>query len=481
VVSPGERLQAGRGARTVAALLAAAFLFAGCSEPDPSPAEAADPLATAPIIIVDIDTLRADHLGTYGYPRATSPALDAFAAEASVFEWAFAQGPNTPPSQASILTGLQPSRHGRISATDVLDETIPTLAEALAEAGFRTAAFVDGGFMHARFGMAQGFELYDDGADREAPRGVELIGPEVDAWLAENAEERFFLLIHTYDVHAPYENTPLPFRTMFLPGLSLPEADFRRRSHQIAEQRREWERRRASGEPTEGERPVVDPTQMDWLVGLYDGGIRHVDQWFAHLVERLRALGLYERAILVVVSDHGEAFGEHDLMDHHAIYSTVARVPLMIRLPGQPQHSRIDAVVQTVDLVPTLLDLVGVAPPGPSDGRSLAPLLRGESLPPLPAFTESPFHGSQTAVADQGFRILVTEEPNAVELFEIRSDPLEQRNVADGAAETRDRLGEAARRYQREVRSLYRPGGEEGAPELDPGLEKQLRGLGYIE
>jgi arylsulfatase A-like enzyme len=220
---------------------------------------------------------------------------------------------------------------------------------------------------------------------------------------------------------------------------------------------------------------------MAWLVGLYDGGIRHVDDWFGRLIARLRELGIYDRAIIVVISDHGEEFDEHDAMDHYGIYSPVARVPMIIRLPAQTRGLRHRATVQTVDLMPTLLDLVGAHAPGPFDGRSLAPLLRGERLPPKLAFTESPFSGSQTAVADANFRILHTDRVEAVELFDYRSDVLEQRDVAADYPEVRERLRQAARRYHREVRSLYDSAGNRPAAEIDSDLEAQLEALGYVE
>ena len=220
---------------------------------------------------------------------------------------------------------------------------------------------------------------------------------------------------------------------------------------------------------------------MDWLVALYDGGILHVDHWFGQFIDRLRALGIYDRAIVVVVSDHGEEFDEHDSMDHYAIYAPVARVPMIIRLPSQTRGTRLQATVQTVDLAPTLLDLVEVEARGPFDGRSLAPLLSGGQLPPRLAFTESPVSGSQTAAASADFRILRTDRPDSVELFEFRSDPLEQRDLEADLPEIRDRLRGAALRYDREVRSLYSATEDKASVEIDSDLEGQLEALGYLE
>ncbi len=489
--SPGdqkaERKRVGVIAGAALALLAGGVLVATWSGREEGGIEAEGDPSRAPIILIDIDTLRADHLGTYGYARDTSPAIDAFASEAAVFEWTFAQGPNTPPSQASILTGLYPSRHGRITGGDVLRGSVQTLAEVLKAAGYTTAGFVDGGLMHSQFGMAQGFDLYRDrpGGEGEGrtrgARGVEGIGPEVDEWLAQNKDERFFLLVHTYDVHAPYARTPRRFRRAFLSQLRRPSAHFRKNSHAISQKRARWERRRVSDRPVSGERPSVTPIEMAWLVGLYDGGIRHVDHWFGRFTDRLRQLGIYERAIIVVISDHGEEFDEHDSMDHYAVYSPVARVPMIIRTPFQTRGLRLRTTVQTVDLVPTLLDLIGVEAPGSFDGRSLAPLLRGEELPPRLAFTESPFSGSQTAVAGANFRIVRTGRADSVELFAFRSDPLEQQDVAANHPDVRDRMRQAALRYDRRIRSLYAPADDRPLAEIDSDLEAGLRQLGYVE
>ena len=152
----------------------------GCQE------EAATvPSGPTPVILIDIDTLRADHLGTYGYARPTSPEVDRFSSESVRFEWAFSQAPNTPPSQASILTSLYPSTHGRIRDEQVLPAGVTTLAEHFQRAGYKTAAFVDGGLMASEFGLDQGFEIYDDEAG-----GLAEIDGKVKSWIDQNQDER---------------------------------------------------------------------------------------------------------------------------------------------------------------------------------------------------------------------------------------------------------------------------------------------------
>ena len=281
-----------------------------------------------PIIIVDVDTLRADHLGCYGYQRATSPNIDAFSRETAFFQWAFAQAPNTAPSKASILTGLYPTSHGRINHRQKVPDRFVTLAESLRAAGYATAAFVDGGMMVSGFGLEQGFDLYDDNGG-----GVGEIGPKAERWIRQRLappatrDEPFLLLVHTYDTHSPYEITPKVFKAAFLDEGDEPSAEFRKETSKAMEG--VWKAQRR------GSTARLTPTELEYAVALYDGGILHVDAWFGEFVGYLKAVGVYDQAIIVFISDHGDEFQEHGGLFHERLYATVTRIPLMIRFPGQ--------------------------------------------------------------------------------------------------------------------------------------------------
>jgi len=452
----------------VGATLAGAFCLACAGEAgDQEPARARD---ARPIIIVDIDTLRADHLGCYGYERDTSPNLDAFARESLRFDWAFSQAANTPPSQTSILTGLYPSTHGMIEDDDRVPESITTLAEALAAHGWRTAAFVDGGYMSGKFGIGQGFELYED---EPGGTGLAGIGPRVARWVEEHAAETFLLLIHTYDVHAPYA-PPEPYRSMFLEGLEPPTPGFVPDSETLEEIRLSvW-----SDEPLS-----LPHHDLAHAKALYDGEIRKVDAWFGRFLERLERLGLDERAIVVVLSDHGEEFQEHGSVLHAKLYSTVTRIPLLIRIPGWERPAVIPDVVESVDLMPTLLDLAGVPIPEGVQGRSLLPLMRGEEAGPRYAFGESPFFGQRRFVADGERRLFVAKENPVRELFGFRADPLELNDVSAEHAEEVERLARVLAEWEERVqRAAIQLVGSEGAEEVEPlpeEIREQLRALGY--
>ena len=446
-------------------LLLGSSLFLGCLE-----SSNAD-FAQHPVIIVDIDTLRADHLGTYGYERPTSPAIDLFANDAAVFQWTFSQAPNTPPSQSSILTSLYPSSHGRIGDKQVLSESVLTLAEIFSSANYQTAAFVDGGLMASGFGLEQGFSIYDDEAG-----GVKKIGPKAQSWLTTLLSENErthppFLLIHTYDVHSPYENSPDRFRSMFLDGIELPSEPFR--ANMSANMADVWKARR------EDPPPQLGPKELEYAIAMYDSGIRHVDDWFGEFIDFLKMTDLYDQSIVVVISDHGDAFQEHETLFHEQIYSSVARVPLIIKLPYGRFAGTFESTAKTIDLMPTLLEVLDLPIPSNLQGSSLVPILEKRQKSIGVAVTESPFRGGRTALATSRFRLVHTRSTNETELYDYRVDPLEQVDISAENQETVRRLRKSIRRWRKQVRDhSFETAEIEG---LSEETVEQLRTLGYID
>lgn len=450
-----------------ATMLAAAVLATACTGP-----RAAD-YPSPPIIIFDIDTLRADHLGCYGYHRDTSPNIDAFAERAALFEWAFAQGPNTPPSQASILTGLYPSSHGRIVNKDKVADQAETLAEVLSAAGYRTAAFVDGGLMAAGFGLEQGFDSYDDNGG-----GIEIIWPKVAAWLdrelASSGESPrpFLLLIHCYDVHSPYEITPWRFRDRYLSELAeIPPPSFTERMSEVMANT--WKARDQIPPPQLG------PTKLEYAKAMYDGGIRHVDARFGGLVRKLRTSGLLDRSVVVVISDHGDSFQEHGDLFHEQIYAPVTRIPIIVRFPEARHAGRFAPVVESIDLMPTLLDLLGIPIPREVQGASLLPLLDDAGWRPKHAFTESPYRGRRLGAASERFRLLLTASTDESELFAYRDDPLELRDLSNTRYPRTVALRAALEAWRRRVAAVRWERTEAGP--LDSRTREQLEVLGYVD
>lgn len=356
-----------------------ALLLLGCgaeTEPrHPDLSQFPVPRATRGYILISIDTLRADHLGLYGYPRPTSPFLDSLARRATVFEEAYAPFPSTLISHMSMFTGLHPREHGVFPPNAVLSPEVETFPEVFQRHGFRTAGFTEGGYVSGRFGFRRGFDTYvsRDRSHRHRPlentfrRGVEFLE-------SLGAEDRFLLFLHTYAVHTPYD-APERYRKPFWPGDPPPGAV------------------PATGPVLTrlnrtGERPP-EPA-VDWLKALYDAGIRQTDEVLQRFFADLERLGLADEVTVVITSDHGEEFLDHGLFNHTQVYRETMRVPLLVIHPDHRSAVRHGGIVELIDLAPTFYELARLQPGGRPTGESLARLL-GRALPPLPdtAWTES--------------------------------------------------------------------------------------------
>jgi arylsulfatase A-like enzyme len=426
------------------------LLFEGFGEPHP-------------IIILDLDTLRADHLGCYFYSRDTSPNIDALSAESFHFERAFSQAPYTAPSQTSILTSLYPTQHGVITRRTGVPDAVFTLAEVLRDYGYETAAFVDGGFMSATFGMNQGFALYDDEAG-----GLEKIGPKAIDWLRAHTDEDFFLLIHTYDIHTPYD-PPEPYRSLFLAGLEPPTEGFEPTSQVMEEIRR-------SG--TTDNPLTLPPNDLEYARALYDGGIRYVDDWIGSFLEEVEDLGLDQRATIVLISDHGEEFQEHGSVLHEKLYTTVTRIPLMVRVPGAERAATVRTIVETIDLMPTLLAMTGAPPPPMIAGESMVPIMLGEDDGSGTAYGESAFFGGRRYMAEGDYQLLYSIEDESIELYDYVRDPYEQADLLYEATAMAVRMRSSLRGWLHMLASTPSP--LNPTIVLDPEAERQLKALGYI-
>jgi arylsulfatase A-like enzyme len=419
------------------------------------------------VIILDIDTLRADHLGCYGYHRDTSPNVDALAADSFRFDWALSQAPNTPPSQTSILTSLYPSVHGMFGRDDRVPQEVTTLAEAMVAGGYTTAAFVDGGWMSPHWGIDQGFQRYDSASNR----GVKKIGPRAIKWLRRHADQNFLLLIHTYDVHSGYE-PPEKFRSLFLDGLEKPTRGF----EPTADKMKAIHRR-----ARDGKLYTLPENNVEYAKALYDAEIRYVDDWIGQFLEIVRELGLFDRAIIVLLSDHGEEFQEHGWVLHSQLYTTVTRIPLIIRPPGGTEGRAVTEVVESIDIMPTILEMAGVSlPQTPIHGRSLGGLMEGRKREPSRAFGEFPPFGGTRHHADETYHLVTHDGAGAFELFDYRNDPLELRDLSADMPEVVESMTDELEIWSSTLAAIEpfvraKPG------ELDPEVEKQLRALGYLD
>jgi len=413
--------------------LAGALSLPGCGEPSRPPVDR--------LVLVTIDTLRADRVGAYGDARAHTPNLDALATAGVRFATAISPALLTLPSHASIMTGLDPPAHAvRDNSLFSLSPAIPTLAEHLRAAGYATGAFVAAFVLDSRFGLARGFDRYDDDVDQRAAAGALSFAERpgdavVDAalgWL-QSAPERFFLWVHLYDPHADY--SPPPRFARLVPG-----------------------------DPYAGEIAFADAQ-----VGRLLAGIR-------------RRFGIDSLAVLVT-SDHGESLGEHDEETHTlTIYDATQHVPMLLYAPGLPVGGVVREPVRSIDVAPTLLDLAGAAALPDVRGRSLLDLARGrrdaprvayiEAIEPQLAFGWSPLIGIRTAE----YKYIRAPRP---ELYDLANDPGELRNLAaqepERAAESEARLAA----LELETRPTTPPPAG-AASGLDAAERARLERLGYL-
>ena len=415
------------------------------------------------LLLISVDTLRADQLEPYGSPRSTSPALARFAAEGLVFESAISTAPWTLPAHASLLTGLYPTRHGMQSMLHGLPDGLPHLVDWLAKEGYRTGAIVNSRYLGRRYGWSRGFDSFEyvvETAERAAPTEVHA---RAGAWLEAAPPQPFFLFLHYYDVHSDYR--------------SLPRYE------------REWVRpyrgpaNGSTGQLLEVERGalVFDDADARNLLDRYAAGVRQFDDGFGALMARLDALGLTETTLVVVTSDHGEEFLEHGGVLHgRTLHDEVMRVPLIVRGPGVPAGARLAGAASLVDVAPTALALLGLSPPPQLDGEDLTPHLAGGSLPERSVFAESDRKNAQNdmlrAVRRGRWKLVLDRFDGDVALYDVVDDPGERVDLARRRPEVVTRLrAELDAFMAREA--VAEPRLIRG---FDPRELEQLRALGYL-
>jgi len=450
------------------------FVFTTRPAPGADPGRPVAPLWGAPqileprprrgahnLLIVSLDTLRADHVGAYGCDLPTTPNLDRIAAGGTLFEHVTATYPSTPGSHMSMMTGVYPNAHGVIGPLDTLAADVPTLAEVLAARGWQTGAVTEDGMLVAGSGFQRGFAYYRENKGAsiwDATGQVDVTFANGLRWLEAHRDEKFFLFLHTYQVHEPYSPPPEfdRFRT------------YRDGDHEV---------------------PITDATPRPIRDRhAYAGEALYTDHEIGRLMAGFDALGLADRTLVVFVSDHGEEFAEHGWKGHdETLYEEVLHVPLILRAPGLvPAGVRVPRQASLVDLAPTLLELLGVTPPRDIHGRSLVPYLsqpkRGDDEVVFAELVKRR-KGKRLVMARSGMRKWIWHEPPTppTEVYDLATDPGEKRNLptpellAEGEALRRryEALGKGA---------TLRPGpAATTAPTLDPETQKKLKALGYAE
>jgi len=402
------------------------------------------------LVLISIDTLRADRLSGYGNPRETSPAIDReLIARGTRFSDLSTVFPRTNIAHLGLFTGLYPVSFGAVWYRLPFTSPIRTLTEQLADIGFETVAFTESGLMSRRQGFWYGFDRF-----AEQPARVASTFSEGTRYLDGVGSRQFFLFLHTYRPHAPY-----------------------RPAQEFAELYDPKDRRGPNGSVPAVQRPASTR---------YDREIRETDALLAGFLGRLDSLGLSERTYVALVSDHGEAFGEHHHVFHgRSAFQEELHVPFVIRGPQVPSGKTIDTPASIVDLAPTLLDLLGGAPLAMSQGRSLAPALRGEVLEEAPIYFEWMGHKRPRGVRVGRFKALNKRRgKSALILYDLEEDPEEQHPIR-GPHPARDearRLLEAYEAAGLQRSEALAPGpAEPVATPVDRNVLLELKALGYLE
>ncbi|MBZ5590838.1 MAG: sulfatase-like hydrolase/transferase [Acidobacteriia bacterium] len=409
-----------------------------CKRPEAASTGASPTLHPLNVLVVTVDTLRADHLHCYGYSKIETPNLDAIAQNGVLFENAVTQTPLTPPSHASMFTGLNPTAHHvRDTGGFVLEPSSTTLATLLQQQGWDTAAFVSSAVLKRLFGLNQGFAVYDDQLPKPG-KGHEFLedaerraGDTVDRainWLGAQSGKPFLLWVHVYDPHVPYD-PPAPFRETYK------------------------------------DRP-------------YDGEIAYADRELGRLFDAVSKKSPADKTVIAVLSDHGEGLGEHGEFSHGVfLYDSTLRIAFLLSGPGVPAGMRIRPQARTIDLLPTILDLMGGQAPAAVQGVSLRPYFNGKDAAAPVSYAETLFPkinmgwAELRALRTNHWKYILAPKP---ELYDLSQDPAETHNVIQShAAEVQ--------KFEAELKSFIGPHETEQVQTtaVDSRTLDQLRSLGY--
>ena len=424
------------------------------------------------VIIILIDALRPDRLGCYGNSRNTSPNIDAFAEDSVLFTQAISQATFTKTSIASLFTSLYPYQHGVYGDTvdgttsDILGEGETTLAEVLLRDGFSTAAWVHNPHLRSNMGFSQGFIEYDD-----RPAGMENINKRFSRWISQvGNKHKFFAYIHYLDLHDPYRPKP-PYDTMYGVYSDVYSGiDFKNWGAYLAEIRENKRR--------------LDKKDVDQLLAYYDGQLTYIDSQVGLLLEYLKREGLYDNSLIIITADHGDGFMEHGFISHsYKPYDELLRVPLIIKFPHSEYGGKVvNSQVRLIDVMPTILDILGVKTESKLSGLSLLGYVdddgnkdRKVNFPDYSISEHNTRRISFVAIRTEKYKYIYYPDGEA-EFYDLSADPKEQNNIMKMKPSEADGLHKMALSV-----AQNRKVGNTGKVVLDKKTVDELKALGYVQ
>ncbi|MCI0604243.1 sulfatase-like hydrolase/transferase [bacterium] len=434
----------------------------------------------ANVILISVDSLRADHLSCYGYRRETSPNVDSLAREGTLFTRALSVTSWTLPAHLSMLTSLAPEALGVVGTHDQLDPQRITLAEILRKNGYATAGFVSAPFLYSDFGYNQGFDHYDDftvkfdaknirEANKIAHRGITspALTAAIHKWLSNNHERKFFLFLHYWDVHYDYSPPP-PFDKMFDPKYN---GTINGRNFHLNPKIKTGMKQR----------------DLAHILALYDGEIAYTDFHIGELITTLKRLNVFDDSLIIFTADHGDEFLEHGGKGHRrTLYDEVLRVPLIIKFPSGAEFAKgkvVDTPASILDIMPTILKYLGLKVPIESDGDELLSALNGHRTNSNRSLFAS-LRYDLYAVQSGNTKFIANLESFQKELYDLTNDPQEQNNLLHEG--NQNKIEEHQRillNWLNKERQKYRslPRNQMDTFEMSEEMKEQLRSLGYIQ
>jgi arylsulfatase A-like enzyme len=412
------------------------------------------------VILISVDTLRADYLGSYNPKMKTTPQLDRFAAENILFKNVTSQSATTAPSHKSIFYSVYPSIHKTtLRQVPVVKEKSPI--EVIRSHGFKTAAFTGGGQLSPSFGFARAFETYWE-PQQPAKGRLKEVEELVFDWLEENSNDKFFLFLHTYETHCPYDPPPMFFQKwsgwykgQIQKGNCYPQAFFNQQRL---------------------------PVDLKYVRSLYSAEVNYVDNFLGVLFQKLKTMGIYDDTLIIFISDHGESLGEHGYIGHNQLYQVQLHVPLILHVPGIA-GSQYDVPIESIDIMPTIFELLGIESKLVSfQGKSLMPLVREQEAPNYSRPLISEEKGRVRVRIGNIAMIFAPDGRTSEELYDLKADPSELHNVAKENPKIVEQMKVPytqmiANSKELSAQFILEP---DKKTELSEETAEQMRALGYI-